>query len=83
MDSEGSLEDDYGEEGEAELDEEEIQKLRALGYALPDEDGDDDEEGEYDQFDDDEDNEDEFDDDEYGDEDEEDEQPPANKRQKK
>ena len=78
LDSEGSI-DDY-EEGEDELNEEQIAALRASGYELGD---DDDEEGEFDLDDeeaeyDDEDVEDE-DDEDYDDEDDE----PAPKRAKK
>lgn len=71
--------DDYGEEGEGELDEAQIAALRAQGYDLGE---DDDEEGEFDLDDDeeaefdDEDVEDDYDDEEYGDEDDE----PAPKR---
>ena len=78
LDSEGSI-DDY-EEGEDELNEEQIAALKASGYELGD---DDDEEGEFDLDDeeaeyDDEDVEDE-DDEDYDDEDDE----PAAKRPKK
>lgn len=78
LDSEGSI-DDY-EEGEDELNEEQIAALKASGYELGD---DDDEEGEFDLDDeeaeyDDEDVEDE-DDEDYDDEDDE----PAPKRPKK
>lgn len=78
LDSEGSI-DDY-EEGEDELNEDQIAALKASGYEL----GDDDEEGEFDLDDDeeaeydDEDVEDE-DDEDYDDEDDE----PAAKRPKK
>lgn len=77
-DSEGSIED-YDEEGEEELNEEQLAALKESGYGLI---GDDDEEEEFDIDDDEEaeyDDEDVEDEDDYGDEDDE----PAPKRPKK
>lgn len=85
MESDGSIEDDYGEEGEEELDEEEMLRLKAAGYDFGVEGDDDDEEGE-DEFDDDDFDDEEAEDgldEEYDDEDDEDEEEPAHKRSKK
>ncbi len=73
----------YGdeEEGEGEIDEETLKKLKEQGYDLQG-DNDDDEDDEFDQYGDEEEGEDDLNDDDYDDEDDE-EEAPAPKRAKK
>jgi len=77
----------YGDEedGEGEIDEETLKKLKEQGYDLQGGDNDDDEDDEFDQYGDEEEGEDDFneDDEDYDDEDDEEEEAPAPKRAKK